>query len=101
MPHIGFKKEFSLGNLLSIITIVASLFVAWKTLTGTVEANSKEIGHLDARLSRLEDQFELAMTKITDERVEQTKRLSEIGTDLRLLRQAVDRLPLSTPRFTP
>lgn len=89
------SKEISLGNLLSMLTMIVGLAIGWQTIVSTTTANATAISKLDQRLTKAEEKVDNTLTTIAGDRVELTKALTELQADLRYLRQAVDKLQAS------
>ena len=81
--NVNFKPDFSFGNLITIGMLVVSIAGGWALLSTTVKANT-------ARIERIEAQQEAQRTTSSQVQLEVVKALTELQTDVRYLRQAVD-----------
>lgn len=89
MPNIAWRMDFSVGNLLTMLTMVGGLIIGWQTIVTDVRANTNEIDLIDARLTKQENRFQQWIDSAQSERVRQTEILAELRTDLKYLRQAI------------
>lgn len=92
------NPDLSLGNVLTMGTMVIGLSVGYATTTGTVAAHTSDIKKLDDRLTAHEQRFNDTLALIAQNRLDQTTILTEMRTELRHLREAVNRMQ---PRVAP
>lgn len=92
MPTIKFNPEISVTSLITILTLVVSVVGGWTLLSASVNASA-------ARIDTLERKFEEAATTALAQReaavaaqLDLTRTLTELQTDVRYLREAVDAL---------
>jgi hypothetical protein len=86
------KTDLSLGNVLTMATIVVGLAIGWQTIVGNVNAASGEVRRLDQRMDQFEGRFNTLLDTLARERVSQTQILTELSADLRYLRQSVEKV---------
>ncbi len=77
------EKKFSLGHLVTIITVIVGLGIGWQALASDTAKNTKDNERPDAALSTIS-------ATINADRLEQQKLLTEMRTDLRYLRRDVE-----------
>lgn len=92
---IDFK--ISIGNILTIGSVVVGLSIGWQTLTSGVQTNASDILKLDARVTAQGDKLERLIGELQAYRLSETTLLTELRTDMRYLREAIDQLR-ATPR---
>lgn len=91
---IDFK--ISLGNILTIGSVVIGLTIGWQTLAAGVQSNSNDIMKLDSRVSAQGDRLDRTITELQAYRLSETTLLTELRTDMRYLREAIDQIRAST-----
>ena len=89
---IKFDDRLSLGNVITIGTLLVGLVVGWTQLGQGIDVNATGIRKVEVRVTALESNFNTLLRDLGAERVAQTRVLTEVQTDLRYLRQAVDQL---------
>jgi len=92
---IDFK--ISIGNILTIGSVVVGLSIGWQTLASGVQTNASDILKLDARVTTQGDKLERLIVELQAYRLSETTLLTELRTDMRYLREAIDQLR-ATPR---
>lgn len=92
---IDFK--ISIGNILAIGSVVVGLSIGWQTLASGVQTNASDILKLDARVTTQGDKLERLIVELQAYRLRETTLLTELRTDMRYLREAIDQLR-ATPR---
>lgn len=92
---IDFK--ISIGNILTIGSVVVGLSIGWQTLASGVQTNASDILKLDARVTAQGDKLERLFGELQAYRLSETTLLTELRTDMRYLREAIDQLR-ATPR---
>lgn len=90
MPRIDWKFDVSLGNMISVATIIVSITAGWVALQSQSEAQADRLTKLETRVSGAENRAELSAREAQTERVRLTEILSELRTDIRYLRRAVE-----------
>ena len=83
MPNIKFNTEVSITGLITILTLIVSLAGGWALLSTNVKSNADRIAALELRTSKAADDDRTAQLELV-------KTLTELQTDVRYLRQAVD-----------
>ena len=91
---IDFK--ISLGNILTIGSVIIGLTIGWQTLAAGVQSNSNDILKLDGRVSAQADRLDRTITELQAYRLSETTLLTELRTDMRYLREAIDQIRAST-----
>lgn len=91
MSKVTWVPEISLGHVITVAVTLVSLATAWQSLSSRVEAHTTEIVSIKSRLDKHDK--DLAETKdvAAQDRLEQTKILTELRTDLRYLRQMIEK----------
>ena len=92
---IDFK--ISIGNILTIGSVVVGLSIGWQTMASGVQTNASDILKLDARVTTQGDKLERLIGELQAYRLSETTLLTELRTDMRYLREAIDQLR-ATPR---
>lgn len=92
MPQIAWRMDFSFGHLLTIITMVSGLFLAWQTIVADTRAHATAISSLDKRVTAQEQRFQQLVDASQADRVRQTEILTELRTDIKYLRQTLTAL---------
>ncbi len=92
---IDFK--ISIGNILTIGSVVVGVSIGWQTLASGVQTNASDILKLDARVTTQGDKLERLIVELQAYRLSETTLLTELRTDMRYLREAIDQLR-ATPR---
>lgn len=92
MTQLEFDKRLSLGNLLTIGAVLFAMAGAWFTMGEVQRAQSRELTSLDNRVSILEQSLQDVMQQISNERLNQTRILTEMQADVRYLRTSLDEL---------
>lgn len=87
-----FDRKFSLGNLVTIGTVIVGLTTGYVTLVSGTERNTRDISTLDARVSNLESNFRDLLRQLGDKEIVQTRVLTEMQTDLGYIKEAVNKL---------
>jgi TolA-binding protein len=88
--------KISLGNILTIASVIVGLTTGWMTLASGVQQNSADILKIDGRVSAQADRLDRTITELQAYRLSETTLLTELRTDMRYLREAVDQLRAST-----
>lgn len=92
MPQVRFNTDLSLGNVITIITLIVGLTAGWQVMAADVKSNKDAIALLDRRLSSTETDVDMALQRLADDRLQVTTLLTELQTDVRYLRSSVDEL---------
>lgn len=82
----------SMGNILTIITMIVGLSVGYEATVGNVTANTKNIYENSQRINKISDRVTTLIDALQSERISQTQLLTEMKVDLRYLRQTVDEI---------
>lgn len=90
---IDFK--ISLGNILTIGSVVVGLTIGWQTLAAGVQSAASDIINLDARVKDQADRLDRTITELQAYRLSETSLLTELRTDMRYLREAIDQIRVS------
>lgn len=96
MPKLEFDPKFSIGNVVTVGLLVLSLVGGWFTLTGNVSTNAKEIASVSQRVSVLESSLAELIRGLGNDKVEQTRILTQLQTDMSYTRAAVEDLRSAT-----
>jgi hypothetical protein len=92
MPKLEFDPKFSIGNIVTIGLLIASLVAGWFNLTGSVSSNAREIITVSDRVTTLETNLNALIKEINGERLTQTRLLTQLQTDMSYTRAAVEDL---------
>lgn len=92
MPKLEFDPKFSIGNIVTIGLLLASLVAGWFNLTGSVSSNAREIVTVSDRVTTLESNLNALIREINGERLTQTRILTQLQTDMSYTRAAVEDL---------
>lgn len=92
MPHLEFDKRLSLGNIITVGALLVTMATAWATLGESQRSQGRQLVNIDARVDAVESQASELSQRIADERVEQTRLLTELQADVRYMRAAIDDL---------
>jgi uncharacterized phage infection (PIP) family protein YhgE len=84
--------KISLGNILTIGSVIIGLTIGWQTLASGVQTNATDIQKLDTRVSDQGDRLDTLMTELQTNRINETALLTELRTDMRYLREAIDQI---------
>ena len=88
--------KISLGNILTIASVIVGLTTGWMTLASGVQHNSADILKIDGRVSAQADRLDRTITELQAYRLSETTLLTELRTDMRYLREAIDQIRAST-----
>jgi hypothetical protein len=88
--------KISLGNILTIASVIVGLTTGWMTLASGVQQNSADILKIDGRVSAQADRLDRTITELQAYRLSETTLLTELRTDMRYLREAIDQIRAST-----
>lgn len=80
-------RKVSVGNLLTIGTIVVGGVMAWASMGHGLETNARDISQVSARVTRLETNLETLINTLNADRVSQTRLLTELQTDVRYIKE--------------
>ena len=92
MPKLEFDPKFSLGNIITIIVLGVSLVGGWFTLVGTSSTNARDIASVSQRVTVLEGSLAELIREMSNEKVDQTRILTQLQTDMSYTRAAVEEL---------
>lgn len=82
-----FDRKFSIGNVWTIGVVLVGIVVGWTTFGNDIQTNAKDTVALTARVTNLENNFHALLKQLGDERVTQTRILTEIQSDLKYLKE--------------
>jgi TolA-binding protein len=84
--------KISIGNILTIGSVIIGLTIGWQTLAAAVQTNASDILNLDGKVNDQGDRMDKLMTDLQTNRINETALLTELRTDMRYLREAVEKL---------
>lgn len=84
--------KISIGNILTIGSVIIGLTIGWQTLASGVQTNASDILKLDGKVNDQGDRMDKMMTDLQANRINETALLTELRTDMRYLREAVEKL---------
>lgn len=92
MPKLEFDPKFSIGNVVTVALLIISLVGGWFTLTGNVTTNAREIVNVSTRVSELEKSVAALVRDLQNDKLDQTRILTQLQTDMSYTRAAVEDL---------
>lgn len=84
--------KISIGNILSVLTIIVGLTACYFTIIGNVASNAREIGNLDHRLTKAENSLSVLSDALTSDRLALATSLTQLQSDVSYMRVAIDDL---------
>ena len=84
MSGITWKAELSLGNALTIVTLIVGIAMGWQSVNSRVDV-----------VETTATELKLRVDKLAADRQDDRNALTEIRTDLRYIRQSLERLESS------
>lgn len=84
----SFSPQISVGNLLSIATVIVGLAMGWQALSSSVAEMERKVTKIEIEADKLRDH-------VTANELTTQKTLTEIQTDMHYVRQALDQLTRS------
>lgn len=84
--------KISLGNIMTIGSVIIGLTIGWQTLASGVQINATDIQKLDVRVNDQGGRLDKLMTELQTNRINETALLTELRTDMRYLREAIDQI---------
>ncbi|WP_319495996.1 hypothetical protein [uncultured Cohaesibacter sp.] len=97
MPQIRFNSDLSLGNLLTLLTLLVGMASGWQIMASSIQENRRMIDTLSTRIEKSEGKIDTTIKNLSDERVELARALAELKTELRNLKDAVASLSERRP----
>jgi hypothetical protein len=82
-----FDRKFSIGNVWTIGVVLVGLVAGWMQFGSDIQTNAKDTATLAIRVTNLETNFHALLKQLGDERVTQTRILTEIQSDLKYLKE--------------
>jgi len=79
-------KKISVGNIWTIGVVAVGLVAGWVQFGNNIETNAKDIRLVEMRVSAIESNFQSLLRELGTERVEQTKILTEIQSDIKYIK---------------
>jgi hypothetical protein len=92
MPKLDFDPKFSIGNVVTVALLLVSLVGGWFNLTNGVGTNAKEILSVSQRVTVLESSLSDLIRQLGQDKVDQTRILTQLQTDMSYTRAAVEEL---------
>jgi hypothetical protein len=92
MTIAGFEieKKFSIGHLITVLTVIIGLGIGWQALAGQTAENSKTIVQVQMENDRQDQSLSALLATINDDRLENQKLLTDMRADIRYLRRDVE-----------
>jgi TolA-binding protein len=84
--------KISIGNIMTIGSVIIGLTIGWQTLASGVQINATDIQKLDVRVNDQGGRLDKLMTELQTNRINETALLTELRTDMRYLREAIDQI---------
>ncbi len=98
MPMINWKLDLSLGNVITVITMLVAIITTWTALQARVEAQDLQTKLLETRIFKVEEDTKHQLADTQDDRLRVTETLTEMRTDIRYLRSMLEQLAHSQQR---
>jgi DNA anti-recombination protein RmuC len=92
MPQVKFNADLSLGNIITILTLIIGFSAGWQSLNSDVQASKSAVTSLAQRVATVESKMEASSNASNDEKVKLAAALTQLQTDVQYLRVAVDEL---------
>lgn len=92
MPSFEIKKEISLGNMISVGTILVAVSIAWANIDGRVMTQGRDDILFDRRVTAVELQLGNLARELSADRLTSTRLLTEVQSDVKYLRTTVDEI---------
>lgn len=86
MPSVVDPK-ITVGNIITAATIAAALVVGWVNFGASIETNARDIAGVAVRVERIENNFTTLLNNLNLERVDQTRILTELQTDIKYIKE--------------
>ena len=84
--------KISMGNILSILTIISGLTVGWFTMAQSVDINAKDVASLERRVTKAEEAIAKLSDNLQGDRLALNTVLTQLQSDVRYMRDAIDEL---------
>lgn len=84
---IEFDRKISVGNLWTIGVVVVGVVAGWVQFGNNLESNAKDLRLVEIRVTALESNFQALLRELGDERIIQTRILTEIQSDLKYIKE--------------
>jgi hypothetical protein len=84
------EKKFSIGHLITVLTVIIGLGIGWQALAGQTAENSKTIVQVQMENDRQDQSLSALLATINDDRLENQKLLTDMRADIRYLRRDVE-----------
>ncbi len=81
MAAITWKPDLSLGNILTILTLIVGIAMGWQSVNSRVDV-----------VENAATELKLRVEKLAADRQDDRNAMTEIRTDLRYIRQSLERL---------
>lgn len=91
-PGFNWKPDISLGNIVTWAMMLVALGMAWSDLNSRVEYVSEKVESIVGRVAAAEIEAKSVAATYTADRIRLTEKLSDIQADIRILRQAFERM---------
>jgi len=86
------NPQVSVGNLLSVATLIIGLTIGWQTIVGVTQTNARDISSVTKRVDAMELNLATIVREFNADRLDTTRLLTELQADMRYTRQAVDEI---------
>lgn len=84
------EKKFSLGHLITVLTVIIGLGIGWQAIAGQTAENSKTIVQVQTENDRQDQSLSALLATINADRLENQKLLTDMRADIRYLRRDVE-----------
>lgn len=82
------ERKFSIGHLITIVTVIVSMAIGWQALAGQSTENSRSIVQVQIANDRQDQALASMLATINADRLENQKLLTEMRVDIRYLRRS-------------
>lgn len=84
---IEVDRKISVGNLWTIGVVAVGLVAGWVQFGNNIESNAKDLRLVEVRITALESNLQQLLRELGEERVTQTRILTEIQSDLKYIKE--------------
>lgn len=83
--------KITVGNIITAATIFVAGIAGWVSFANGIESNTRDISSINIRVDRIESNIGVLIQELNRERIDQTRILTELQTDVRYIKGAIDR----------
>jgi len=86
------NPQISMGNILTIAATIIGLAMGWQTIVGVTQTNAKDVASVTRRVDAMEINIATIIKEFNSDRLDTTRILTELQSDMRYTRIAVDEI---------